>query len=68
MEKAYKIERDTVTEALDDIDNFFLTLEKLKKDKGITYTYSLDIRPLTNPKRWEVDLRISKDERYTSFN
>lgn len=63
MEKAYKIERDTVTEALDDIDNFFLTLEKLKKDKGITYTYSLDIRPLTNPKRWEVDLRISKDEK-----
>jgi len=62
MSKIYKIEKDTIIECLDDIEKFLLTIERIQKDKNIEYTYQLEINPLKNPKRWEVELTLKQNE------
>lgn len=63
MSKLYKIERDSIVEALDDIEKFLLTIERIQQDKPeINYYYDIKIIPLTEPRRWEVELTLEKNE------
>jgi|TARA_R110000822_G_scaffold152112_8_gene291363 hypothetical protein len=63
MEKRYKTERNTAVDILADVEDFLLTLNKIKEDNPeLRYTYSININPLQNPKRWEAELTLDKHE------
>jgi hypothetical protein len=62
--KEYSTEKDTIIEALDDIDSFIYRME-LFRENHPSYSYKIDIKRTTskrNDKKWIVVLKVNKDE------
>ena len=61
MNKIYNIERSTITELLNDLDNFETKMGKIK-EKYPKYGYKITINK-DNDGGWNADVEITKDEK-----
>ena len=62
MNDTYKIEKDNIVEALDDIDRFVQKMEKFKT-KHPSYSYNIDIKEDEEKlHNWIIELNVNKDE------
>ena len=64
MEKEYYTTRKTVIDALDDIDLFITSIEKIiLKRPDVQYSYDINIKPIDEGEdKWAIDLKLKKDE------
>lgn len=63
--KQYRSEKETVIEALEDIESFISKMD-LFKVAYPSYSYQVDINPNSNKRsknKWVVDLKVIKDEK-----
>ena len=63
MNKNYITKKKTIIDALDDIDMFIDSIEKITVEKPeLVYTYDIKIKPIDDGElKWEVHLNLQRD-------